>query len=173
MLPPGELGCDAGRRIRTGRAWRDQCVAASTRGASRYVFTCSSIWLAATRSLTDPLFSVLDGFRVILNSQRTIDESFYSSFYFDLFVILFDVLLFAFYFLICYLSWYDVAALPPGASSAWPSHCAHCGSLSLENRQPPYRQWYRQPPYGQWCRQSPLKVCTSSAGFMVTIDPTL
>ena len=67
MLPPGELGCDAGRRIRTGRAWRDQCVAASTRGASRYVFTCSSIWLAATRSLTDPLFSVPDGFRVILN----------------------------------------------------------------------------------------------------------
>ena len=104
MLPPGELGCDAGRRIRTGRAWRDQCVAASTRGASRYVFTCSSIWLAATRSLTDPLFSVLDGFRVILNSQRTIDESFYSSFYLDLFVFLFDVLLFAFYFLICRLA---------------------------------------------------------------------
>ena len=47
MLPPGELWCDAGRRIRTGRAWRDQCVAA--------------------RSLTDPLFSVPDGFRVILN----------------------------------------------------------------------------------------------------------
>ena len=58
MLPPGELWCDASRRIRTGRAWRDQCVAA--------------------RSLTDPLFSVLDGFRVILNSQRTIDETFYS-----------------------------------------------------------------------------------------------
>ena len=113
MLPPGELWCDAGRRIRTGRAWRDQCVAA--------------------RSLTDPLFSVLDGFRVILNSQRTIDESFDSSFYLDLFVFLFDVLLFAFYILICCLSWYDVAALPPGASSAWPSHCAHCGSLSLEN----------------------------------------
>ena len=146
MLPPGELWWDAGRKIRTGRAWRDQCVAA--------------------RSLTDPLFSVLDGFRVILNSQRTIDESFYSSFYLDLFVFLFDVLLFAFYFLICCLSWYDVAALPPGASSAWPSHCAHCGSLSLENRQPPYRQWYRQPPYGQWCRQSPSKVCTSAPAVL-------
>ena len=40
---------DAGRRIRTGRAWRDQCVAASIRGASKYIFTCSSIWLPATR----------------------------------------------------------------------------------------------------------------------------
>ena len=49
MLPPGELWWDAGRRIRTGRAWRVQCVAASIRGASKYIFTCSSIWLPATR----------------------------------------------------------------------------------------------------------------------------